>query len=190
MVRRVSFLSLSVLAVGVAMDAAAVSASCGLVTPRLRLRHFLTVALFFGGFQALMPLLGYLLGNQIGEAVAAWDHWIAFVVLGGIGLNMIREAFGAADELRPERDVFALRVMTVLAVATSIDAFAVGVTLPMLGAPLVLSLSMIGLTTATLSALGLWIGRRFGARVGRRMDALGGVLLLLFGTKILLEHLS
>jgi putative Mn2+ efflux pump MntP len=185
-----SFASLSVLAVGLAMDAAAVSASCGLTTPRLGLRHFLMVALFFGGFQALMPLLGFMLGSQIGEAVSAWDHWIAFVVLGGIGLHMIYEARTGGDAQRNTRDMFRLRVMTMLAIATSIDAFAVGVTLPMLNAPLVLSLVTIGVTTAALSALGLWIGRRFGERAGRRMDAFGGVVLVLFGTKILIEHLS
>jgi manganese efflux pump family protein len=190
MVRRMSFLSLSVLAVGLAMDAAAVSASCGLMTPALRPRHFLMVALFFGGFQALMPLLGFWLGSQIGAVVSAWDHWIAFVVLGGIGLHMIHEARTGGDEPRSERDVFGLRMMTMLAIATSIDAFAVGVTLPMLNAPLALSLITIGVTTATLSALGLWIGRRFGAGVGRRMDAFGGIVLVLFGTKILIEHLS
>ena len=190
MVRRMSFVSLSVLAVGVAMDAAAVSASCGLVTPVLRLRHFLMVAFFFGGFQALMPLLGYLLGSQLGELVSAWDHWLAFIVLGGIGLHMIHESRSGTGEPRTGRDVFALRMMIVLAVATSIDAFAVGVTLPLLDAPLALSLVTIGVTTAVLSALGLWIGRRFGARAGRRMDAFGGVLLVLFGIKILIEHLS
>jgi len=190
MVRRMSFVSLSVLAIGVAMDAAAVSASCGLLAPRLQLRHFLIVALFFGGFQALMPLLGYMLGSRIGSAVSAWDHWIAFVVLSGIGLHMIHEARTGSDEPRRGKDVFGLRVMTMLAIATSIDAFAVGVTLPMMNAPLALSLVTIGVTTAALSALGLWVGRRFGARVGRRMDAFGGVVLVLFGTKILIEHLS
>ncbi|HKU37114.1 MAG TPA: manganese efflux pump MntP family protein [Polyangiales bacterium] len=190
-----SFLSLEVLAVGLAMDAAAVSASCGVSTPRLRLRHFLLVAAFFGGFQALMPLLGYLLGARIGSVVSEWDHWIAFVLLGGIGLHMIFEARDADDaddeeEPRSERDLFGLRMLSVLAIATSIDAFAVGITLPMLDAPLSLSLVAIGVTTAALSALGLWVGRRFGARVGRRMDAFGGVVLVLFGTKILIQHLS
>ena len=182
-----------VLAVGLAMDAAAVSATCGLATPVLRVRHFVTVALFFGGFQALMPLLGFLLGSQIGDSVAAWDHWIAFVLLGGIGAKMIYEAREAGPDAsgpRSERDIFGFRVMTMLAIATSIDAFAVGVTLPILNAPLLLSLTTIGVTTAALSALGLAIGRRFGERAGRRLDAFGGVVLVLFGTKILLEHLT
>jgi putative Mn2+ efflux pump MntP len=188
-----SLSSLIILAVGLAMDAAAVAATCGLAAPALRVRHFVTVGLFFGGFQALMPLLGFLLGRQIGPAVEAWDHWIAFVLLGGIGLKMIYEAFRSSDDetsTRSERDVFGLRMMAMLAIATSIDAFAVGVTLPMLDAPLVLSLTTIGIVTALLSALGLVIGRQFGARVGKRLDAFGGVVLMLFGTKILIQHLT
>jgi putative Mn2+ efflux pump MntP len=187
-----SLASLIILAVGLAMDAAAVSATCGLAAPALRVRHFATVALFFGGSQAFMPLLGYLLGTQIGSAVEAWDHWIAFVLLGGIGLKMIYEAVRGDDEGekgRSEREVFGFRMMAMLAIATSIDAFAVGVTLPILNAPLALSLVTIGLVTAVLSALGLVIGRHFGARVGKRLDAFGGVVLVLFGTKILIEHL-
>jgi putative Mn2+ efflux pump MntP len=188
-----SLWSLIILAVGLAMDAAAVSASCGLAAPELRVRHFATVALFFGGFQALMPLLGFLLGRQIGSAVEAWDHWIAFVLLGGIGAKMIYEAFRTDDgepRTRSERDVFGLRMMAMLAIATSLDAFAVGVTLPMLNAPLALSLATIGIVTAILSALGLLVGRHFGSRVGKRLDAFGGVVLVLFGTKILIEHLT
>lgn len=193
MVVAMSLPSLAMLAVGLAMDAAAVSAGCGLVAPVLRARHFATVALFFGGFQALMPLLGFMLGDRIGDSVAAWDHWLAFVLLGGIGAKMIYEALQAdphAAPSRDEREVFGARVMTMLAIATSLDAFAVGVTLPILNAPLVLSLTTIGLTTAALSAAGLALGRRFGERAGRRMDAFGGVVLVLFGTKILIEHLS
>jgi putative Mn2+ efflux pump MntP len=188
-----SLWSLLILAVGLAMDAAAVAASCGLAAPALRVRHFLTVGLFFGGFQALMPLIGFLIGRQIGAAVEAWDHWIAFVLLGGIGVKMIYEAFGSSEDdsrAKSERDVFGPRMMSMLAIATSIDAFAVGVTLPMLGAPLVLSLATIGIVTAVLSAAGLVIGRHFGARVGKRFDAFGGVVLVLFGTKILIQHLT
>lgn len=187
-----SLWSLIILAVGLAMDAAAVSASCGVAAPALRIRHFATVALFFGGFQTLMPLLGFLLGSQIGSAVAAWDHWIAFVLLGGIGVKMIYEALRADEGVphgRSEHELFGFRMMAMLAIATSLDAFAVGVTLPMLNAPLALSLATIGIVTAALSALGLLVGRHFGARVGKRLDAFGGVVLVLFGTKILIEHL-
>jgi manganese efflux pump family protein len=186
------FTSLVVLAVGLAMDAAAVAAARGLAAPVLRARHFLIVAAFFGGFQALMPFLGWQLGQRLGSVVAAWDHWIAFVLLGGIGIKMIHEATQrpADRSALADQDVFGLRVMLTLAVATSIDAFAVGVTLPMLDAPFALSLITIGITTAVLSALGLAIGRRFGAKVGHRMDMVGGVVLVGLGTKILIEHLT
>jgi putative Mn2+ efflux pump MntP len=155
----------------------------------------LLVMIFFGGFQALMPLLGWVLGSQLGPIVAAWDHWIAFVLLGGIGGKMLLEARSSGDDDEDEKssnagDPFGLRVLTVLAVATSIDAFAVGITLPMLGAPLVLSLVTIGVVTAMLSAAGLFAGRRFGALLGKRLDFVGGAVLVLLGCKILFEHLS
>lgn len=172
------------------MDAAAVAAARGLAAPVLRARHFLLVAALFGGFQALMPLLGWQLGQRLGGAVAAWDHWIAFVLLVGIGIKMIAEANSRDREVLAQSDVFGLRVMLTLAVATSIDAFAVGITLPLMDAPFALSLVTIGITTAILSALGLAIGRRFGAKVGHRMDMLGGVVLVGLGAKILIEHLT
>lgn len=188
-----SFVSILLLAIGLAMDATAVAAARGLAVSRLERRHSLLVALFFGGSQALMPLLGWALGAQLGGYVAAWDHWIAFVLLVGLGAKMLWEARpGADDDDAPasEADPFALRVMAVLALATSIDALAVGVTLPMLGAPLALSIGTIGLVTALLSVLGLHAGRRFGALLGKRLDAIGGLVLVLLGTKILLEHLA
>jgi putative Mn2+ efflux pump MntP len=187
----VRFGSILLLAVGLAMDATAVAAARGLAAPRIERRHVLLVALFFGGFQALMPLLGWLLGSRIGPLVQAWDHWIAFVLLGGIGAKMLWEARGGGDEVEGAAgDLFALRVMLVLAIATSIDAFAVGVTLPMLGAPLALSLATIGVTTAVLSVIGLFLGRRFGAMLGRGLDAFGGLVLIGLGAKILVEHLA
>lgn len=188
-----SFLSIVVLSVGLAMDATAVAAARGLAASRLRARHALTVALLFGGFQALMPILGWALGDWLGPWVAAWDHWLAFVLLGGIGVKVVLEARGgdgAAPPASSDEALFGVRVMLVLAVATSIDAFAVGITLPMLRAPFVLTLTTIGLTTAVLSALGLYAGRRFGALLGRRLDALGGVVLIGLGAKILVEHLT
>lgn len=186
-----SFSSLLALATGLAMDAAAVSAARGLAVPTLRARHFVLVAVFFGGFQALMPLLGWLLGSQLGPLVAAFDHWIAFGLLGGIGAKMLWEARGAGDQPQAARDdLFGLRVMLVLAIATSIDAFAVGVMLPMLDARLGLSLATIGVTTALLSMAALLAGRRFGALLGRRLDAVGGLVLIALGVKILIEHLA
>jgi putative Mn2+ efflux pump MntP len=178
------------LAVGLAMDATAAAATRGMGVARLRWHHALRVAVFFGGSQALMPWLGWYLGRRIGPLVEAWDHWIAFVLLGGIGGKMLWEARSADDAAeRPAGDPFGTRVMLTLAVATSIDALAVGVTLPMLHAPLATSVVTIGVTTAALSALGLWLGHRAGARLGRRLDVFGGLVLIALGTKILVEHL-
>lgn len=186
------FGAILLLALGLAMDATAVSAARGLATPRILARHVVLVAAFFGGFQALMPLLGWLVGSRIGPIVQAWDHWIAFVLLGAIGAKMLWEARGSdeAEAVAAAPDLFGMKVMLVLAVATSIDAFAVGVTLPMLGAPLLLSLVTIGVTTAVLSAIGLFAGRKFGALLGKRLDVAGGLVLIGLGIKILVEHLS
>jgi len=187
----VSLGAILLLALGLALDATAVSAALGLSVPAVRARHVLSVAGFFGGFQALMPVLGWLLGVRIGPLVQAWDHWIAFVLLGIIGGKMLWEARGEdpGDE-RAGADRFALRSMFVLAIATSIDAFAVGITLPLLAAPFALSIGTIGLVTATLSAAGLFAGRRFGDMLGKRLDAAGGVVLICLGFKILIEHLA
>lgn len=186
-----SFGAILLLALGLSMDATAVAAARGLATPKILPRHVLLVAAFFGGFQALMPLLGWAIGAQVGPLVSAWDHWIAFVLLAAIGGKMLWEAWKGGDGADAEGgDLYGLKVMTVLAVATSIDALAVGITLPMLDAPLVLSLVTIGVTTAVLSALGLFAGRRFGAMLGKRLDVAGGVVLIALGVKILVEHLA
>lgn len=188
------FPAILLLAVGLAMDATAVSATRGLALPRIERRHMLQVALWFGGAQALMPLLGWLLGAAIGPLVQRYDHWIAFTLLAAIGGKMVWEALrGDADDadepLAPD-DPFAPRLMLLLAIATSVDAFAVGITLPLLDAPLLLSLATIGLTTALLSVAGLHAGRRFGALLGPRLDLIGGLVLIGLGVKILAEHLS
>lgn len=185
-----TFGSIFLLALGLSMDAAAVSAARGLATQKLLPKHVLLVAGFFGGFQALMPLLGWLLGSRIGPLIQAWDHWVAFALLAGIGGKMIWETTKKEEAEEAPTDLYGLKVMLVLAIATSIDALAVGITLPMLGAPLLLSVVTIGVTTAVLSALALLIGRRFGALLGRRLDLIGGVLLIGLGLKILVEHLD
>lgn len=174
------------------MDAMAVAAARGLVVKRVGVRHVALVAGFFGGFQALMPLFGYVLGSQVGQFVKAWDHWLIFGVLGAIGGKMLWEAFRQGDEQASlsEAEAFGVRVMLMLAVATSIDALAAGFTLPLLGAPLGVSLLSIGVTTAVLSAAGLFAGHRFGAALGSRLDAVGGLVLIGIGTKTLIEHLS
>lgn len=178
------------IAVGLALDATAVSAARGFALKKILPKHVLLVAIFFGGFQALMPFAGYLLGSGVGPIVQAFDHWIAFVVLGAIGGKMLWEARKAKADDEPVSDsqLFAIPVMVTLAVATSIDAFAVGFTLPLLGAPLLLSLLTIGLVTAALSAAGLFVGHRFGTSFGRRLDMAGGAVLILLGVKILVEH--
>jgi putative Mn2+ efflux pump MntP len=179
------------LSVGLAMDATAVSAARGMAVPRVRPRHVAQVALYFGGFQALMPVIGWLVGSRIGPLVEAWDHWIAFVLLVGIGAKMLWESRQSkAATARTDDDLFGVRVMLLLAVATSLDALAVGVTLPMLDAPLGLSIATIGITTAILCAVGLLVGRRAGAMFGRRLEALGGLVLIGIGAMILIEHLG
>jgi putative Mn2+ efflux pump MntP len=178
------------LAIGLAMDAMAVSAARGLATPKVLPRHVILVASFFGGFQALMPLLGWVIGSCVGRLVEAWDHWIAFLLLSAIGGKMLWEARGKnRAENRGEGDLFGLRIMLLLALATSIDALVVGVTLPMLNAPFVTSLLTIGITTAVLGAVGLFAGRRFGALLGKRLDVAGGLVLIGLGVRILIQHL-
>lgn len=187
--------SLFALAVGLSMDAAAVAAGKGLAARELRARHYAIVALTFGGFQALMPLAGFMFGVELGPLVEAFDHYIVFVLLCGLGAKMIYEAWGDGDAAgggatAGARGSFDAKQMLVLGVATSLDAFAVGITLPMLGAKLAVSLAVIGLTTAVLSALALALGRRLGEQLGPRLDAFGGVVLIVLGSKILAEHLG
>lgn len=184
-----SFLGILTLALGLAMDATAVSVAKGLAAPKLAWRHYLLVAFYFGTFQALMPLIGWLVGSQIGPWVATWAHWIAFVLLTVLGGKMLWEARAQDDDDAPPKgDPFGHREMFGLAVATSIDALVAGVTLPMLHAPMVLSLVTIGVVTALLSALGLALGRRVGAVIGKRLDVAGGAFLIALGVSVLVEH--
>lgn len=175
------------LSVGLAADATAVAAARGMTVPTISRRHVWRVALFFGGFQALMPLLGWLAGAQAGPFLMRWNHWVAFVLLTGIGAKMLWDARQAC-EAEPCGDRFGPWVMLVAAVATSIDALGVGFTLPLLDAPMLGSLFTIGITTAVLSVAGLYLGRRYGARLGRRVDVLGGLVLIALGTKILVGN--
>jgi manganese efflux pump family protein len=185
----VSFGAILVLAVGLAMDATAVAAARGLATPKILPKHVLLVGLLFGGFQGLMPVIGWALGTSLGPAVQAWDHWIAFVLLSAIGGKMLWEARGTPEVVKAT-DLYGLRVMVTLAIATSIDAMVAGVTLPMVDAPVVLTVVTIGVVTAVLSALGLFAGQRFGSMLGKRLDAVGGLVLIGLGVKTLVEHLS
>lgn len=182
-----SFGALLLLSVGLAMDATAVAAARGLATPNLLPRHFLVAALF-GAFHAVMPLVGWLVGSQVEPLVQAWQAWVAFGLLAAIGARMLWEA-AKGGPAAPVTHLYEVKVLLVLGVATSLDALAVGVTLPMLDAPLALSLLTIGLTTAALSAMGLSAGRRFGALLGKRLDAGGGLMLIGVAVKNLATHL-
>lgn len=169
------------------MDAMAAAAARGCSLPRVRTADVVVPALLFGGAQALMPALGWGLGRRFGGWVEELDHWFAFLVLGAIGAKMLYEALGAPEQASAPAG---LRTLLLLAIATSIDAFAAGLTLPLLGAPFAASIAMIGAITALLSGLGVVLGRHFGALLGRKLDVLGGALLILLGCKILVEHLS
>ncbi|MDY4444418.1 manganese efflux pump MntP [Butyricicoccus sp.] len=180
-------LDLFILAVGLSMDAFAVSICKGLSVRQLRLRHACLAGLYFGGFQLLMPLIGYLLGSQFQRYIVSIDHWIAFVLLVLIGANMVKESRGDAEELN---DSFSAATMLPLAVATSIDALAVGVTFAFLEVSILPAVTFIGCTTFILSAIGIKIGHAFGVRYKSRAELVGGIVLILMGCKILLEHLG
>ena len=184
--------SILALSVGLAMDATTVSVARGFAAQSLRVRDVIKVAGFFGGFQAGMAAIGWFLGEALGSLVAAWAHWIGFVVLGVLGSKMVWDAKSprSPDERRglDVQRVFGTMPILLLALATSVDALAVGVTLPVLGAPRVLSVVSIGVITALLSALGVAAGQRLGARLGGRLDALGGVVLLVLASKLLASH--
>ena len=180
-------IELIIVAIGLAMDAFAVSLGKGLTARHVTLRHALKAGVWFGGFQALMPLLGYTLGYSFTDIVSSVDHWIAFGLLVLIGLNMIRETVWGDDEAQ-DAD-FGPRTMFVMAVATSIDALAVGVTMAFLNVNIVLASTVIGVITFLLSAWGVYLGSRVGDRLGSRVGILGGVILIALGIKILVEHL-
>jgi Predicted membrane protein len=181
-----SFLELLLIAVGLSMDAFAVSICKGLSLQKLKPRHAALVGLYFGGFQALMPVIGWALGYRFEHVIKSVDHWIAFVLLVIIGLSMIREA-KQAEELN---DDLSFRTMLLLAVATSIDALAVGVTFAFLQVRILPAASLIGVTTFLLSALGVYIGHVFGLKYRAKAEIAGGVILIGIGVKILLEHLG
>ncbi len=184
-----SLWELFMIAVALSMDAFAVAVCKGLSIRRAGLKYSLTVGLYFGAFQGLMPLLGYLLGVNFQNTITSVDHWIAFILLGGIGINMIREALNKDEEENLDSSLTP-RSMLPLAVATSIDALAVGVTFAFLKVSIVPAVSFIGVVTFILSAIGVKIGNVFGARYKSKAELFGGVVLILIGVKILLEHLG
>lgn len=176
------------IAVGLSMDAFAVSIGKGLTMPRIRWKHAAVTGLWFGAFQAVMPLLGYFLGATFSGYIQSVDHWIAFVLLGLIGGNMIRESFSTEGELVDGS--FAPLRMLPLAVATSIDALAVGVTFAFLQVDILAAVLLIGVTTFAISVAGVKIGTVFGEKFSAKAECAGGLLLVLMGAKILLEHLG
>ncbi|MBQ8532276.1 MAG: manganese efflux pump [Clostridia bacterium] len=181
-------LELFILAVGLSMDAFAVSVCKGLATQRVNPKHMIIAGIWFGGFQALMPLIGYFLCTAFEKYVTAVDHWIAFILLGAIGGNMIKEAFSGGEN---EADgSFGFKTMLVMAIATSIDALAVGITFALLpDVNIVAAVSFIGVTTFILSAVGVKIGNVFGAKYKSKAELAGGIILIILGIKILIEHL-
>ena len=183
------FWELLIIAVGLAMDAFAISIDKGLSVRKIEPRHTMSVGLWFGGFQALMPIVGYLLGISFASLVKNIDHWIAFILLAIIGFNMVREALHGDDACEAKPD-FSIREMLTLAVATSIDALAVGVSLAFLGVNIWAAIMVIGVVTMILSMIGLKIGNIFGCRYKSRAEIFGGIILILIGLKILIEHMS
>ena len=183
-----SFWEILLLAIGVSMDAFAVSIGKGLTAQRASWREALKVGLWFGGFQALMPLIGYYLGISFADLVTKVDHWIAFGLLLLIGGNMIREALQKEDE-KPADASFGFKTMLLLAIATSIDALALGISFAFLGTNIWRAILVIGLTTAAFSVVGLLIGKIVGSRFHSGAQILGGVILIAIGVKILVEHL-
>ena len=182
---------LFLLAVGLSMDAFAVSVCKGLSTQKLKWKHYLTIGLWFGGFQALMPTIGYFLGSTFESYITSVDHWAAFVLLAIIGVNMIREGLRKDEPEEDQNASFSFQTMLVLAVATSIDALAVGITFALLpDVDLPAAVSFIGATTFLLSAIGLKVGNVFGLKYKSRAEIAGGAILVLLGLKILLEHLG
>lgn len=181
-------LELFILAVGLSMDACAVSICNGLATKKVKPKHMVISGLWFGGFQALMPLIGYFLGAAFEKYVTAIDHWIAFVLLGAIGVNMIRESFSKEEE-QCNAD-FGCKTMFPMAVATSIDALAIGITFALLpNVNIIAAVSFIGVITFVLSALGVKLGHIFGAKWKSKAEFAGGAILIILGIKILVEHL-
>ncbi len=182
-------LDLFITAVALSMDAFAVSVSKGLSVRRVRLKHGLITGAYFGGFQALMPLLGFYLASSFADYIKRYDHWIAFALLAVIGANMLREALSKEEE-EEMNDSFSVKTMLPLAVATSIDALATGVSFAVTDTNIWLAIALVGVTTFLFSAAGVKIGNAFGSRYKTKAELVGGLILILMGLKILIEHLT
>ncbi len=183
-------IELILISIGLAMDAFAVSVCKGLCQRKFSSFNAFVIALFFGGFQALMPTVGYILGKQFENQIMSFDHWIAFILLAVIGINMIREAVRGDDEEISCSYVINLKELTLLAIATSIDALPVGITFAFLKVSIYTAAPLIGIITFAISFSGVFIGNKFGAAYKEKAEIAGGIILILIGAKILLEHLN
>ncbi len=182
------FIAILLIAVGLAMDAFAVSLCKGLALRKVTLRNMLIAGLWFGGFQALMPIIGFYLGVSFYDLISAYDHWVAFLLLFLIGANMVREGlFGEEEEVDADMGV---KTMVLLAIATSIDALAIGISFAMTEDSIFLPALIIGVVTLVISMAGVKIGSLFGDRFGKKAEVLGGVILIIIGLKVLLEGLG
>ena len=180
---------LVLIAIGLSMDAFAVSICKGLATKKVNIKQMATAGIWFGGFQALMPLIGFLLGTTFASAINKFDHWIAFILLVLIGGNMLKEALGKEEADCDCGGSFAIKTMFVMAIATSIDALAVGVTFAFLDVKVWIAVIFIGVITFIMSAIGIKIGNIFGDKYKSKAELLGGIILILLGVKILVEAL-
>jgi len=180
---------LLLIAVGLSMDALAVSVASGALIRELRIKHALKIGLFFGGFQALMPFIGWLCGVRLKAYISGVDHWIAFIILAFIGGKMIYEAFELKEDTCRKADPCDTRLLFVLAVATSIDALAVGLSFSLLGMTILMPVLVIGAVTFAISFAGVYAGNRFGHLFENKIEIAGGVILIAIGLKILIEHL-
>ena len=176
------------LGIGLSMDAFAVSICKGLAMKKMNWKNAIIIALYFGMFQAVMPIIGYFLGTTFESLVTTFDHWIAFILLLLIGGSMIKESFDKEDEKKNDKIDF--KTMTVLALATSIDALAIGITFAFLDVNVTLAVSIIGIITFIISVCGVKIGNKFGDKYQNKAELMGGIILVLLGIKILLEHLE
>ncbi len=182
-------LEILLISIGVAMDAFAVSICKGLAMNKIDIKKMCIVGGYFGTFQALMPVIGYYLGKGFEEFVTHIDHWIAFILLAFIGINMFREAFNKDEEEESNTDDISIKTMLILAIATSIDALAVGITFAFLEVKIFLPVVMIGVITFITSCIGVLIGNKFGDKYRGKAEIFGGVILICIGVKILIEHL-
>lgn len=181
-----TFFEIFLISISLALDSLAVSIAGGSQTQKSKIMHAVKVAAFFGAFQAIMPLLGWIIGETIKDAIISIDHWIAFFLLSGIGIKMIRESLSQNQD-EEKKNILNNKTLILLSIATSIDAFVVGITLGLLTIPLFISISIIGIVTFILCFFGFLFGNRLGKLFGKRIEIIGGLTLIAIGTKILID---